>query len=297
MGCGMSNPSRSSDAPLPEGGRLLVVGDIHGELDLLDYLLSSIRFDGRHDVLLCVGDLIDRGPRSFDTLRAFVGPTRRPGFRSLMGNHEALLLARMHPGSSSYRPWGRPNNPAGLHRGNGGLWAEGHLEAVSALYPDLEQLPLCARYQARDGRQVGIVHGELSVGRTWSDLEAATPVYADYVDGAESLACGALWGRDRAGWAGAVLAGEIDAAEHATLDAWRYVHGVDLVFTGHSITTTFEPVRWGNQLWIDTGAYQHRDGGRLTIVDVDQSGFWQATYDAQGYPVVMDARPLPEPLT
>ena len=51
------------------GWRAYVVGDVHGRLDLLEALLGKIhdeldRRPARKTLLVCVGDLIDRGPHS-----------------------------------------------------------------------------------------------------------------------------------------------------------------------------------------------------------------------------------------
>jgi serine/threonine protein phosphatase 1 len=80
------------------GWRAYVVGDIHGRLDLLEQLLDKIHRDlskrrARKALLVFVGDLIDRGPRSaqvVERLRTY----RRPGIRTvfLLGNHEEVLL-------------------------------------------------------------------------------------------------------------------------------------------------------------------------------------------------------------
>lgn len=67
------------------------IGDIHGALPELEALLSAINFDRDRDRLWCVGDIINRGPASLETLR-FV---RDLGDRAvcLMGNHEMRAVA------------------------------------------------------------------------------------------------------------------------------------------------------------------------------------------------------------
>lgn len=52
------------DLPCNHHGRDFVVGDIHGEYDLLLEAMRAVRFEPKNDRLLCVGDLIDRGPGS-----------------------------------------------------------------------------------------------------------------------------------------------------------------------------------------------------------------------------------------
>lgn len=78
--------------------RLYAIGDIHGELLLLDRLLSLIsgdaaRHPGRHIVLVFLGDYIDRGPHSRGVLdRLTTGPLPGAEVRFLAGNHEAAML-------------------------------------------------------------------------------------------------------------------------------------------------------------------------------------------------------------
>lgn len=63
----------------------IVVGDIHGCLDELIEMLETTGFNRDEDVLISVGDLIDRGPKIRETIE-FV--TSLPRFYMVRGNHE-----------------------------------------------------------------------------------------------------------------------------------------------------------------------------------------------------------------
>ena len=48
---------------------VFAVGDIQGCLDELCTVLKQAGFRPRKDTLWCVGDLVNRGPKSLETLR------------------------------------------------------------------------------------------------------------------------------------------------------------------------------------------------------------------------------------
>ncbi len=66
------------------------VGDIQGCFTELEALLKTLPF-GSEDTLWCAGDLINRGPRSLDTLRFLYQLGSRT--RVILGNHDLHLLA------------------------------------------------------------------------------------------------------------------------------------------------------------------------------------------------------------
>ncbi len=78
-------------------GPAYVIGDIHGRLDLLKGLEQKIIADAKtqtqDSLIICIGDMIDRGPDSYGVLAHVMAPPPA-GIRRicLMGNHEAMML-------------------------------------------------------------------------------------------------------------------------------------------------------------------------------------------------------------
>ncbi|MEA3463092.1 MAG: metallophosphoesterase family protein [Bacteroidota bacterium] len=90
------------------------IGDIHGEIDLLDGLLSAI-FKHDPDQLIFLGDYIDRGPYSrqvVDRIMELEIPAA-----CLMGNHELMMLSAYEDSPGIYNPmelWYRNGGEATL---------------------------------------------------------------------------------------------------------------------------------------------------------------------------------------
>ncbi|CAB3757330.1 metallophosphoesterase [Paraburkholderia solisilvae] len=73
--------------PANRVGRDFVIGDLHGCVDALRYLLREIVFDPARDRLFSVGDLVDRGMQSEEALALL----DKPWFYAVLGNHEDTL--------------------------------------------------------------------------------------------------------------------------------------------------------------------------------------------------------------
>jgi bis(5'-nucleosyl)-tetraphosphatase (symmetrical) len=67
------------------------VGDLQGCLEALQCLLKQVAFDPTKDRLWLVGDLVNRGPQSLETLRFLYGI--RESLVCVLGNHDLHLLA------------------------------------------------------------------------------------------------------------------------------------------------------------------------------------------------------------
>ena len=113
-----ASPMRSPR--IPEGERVYAIGDVHGRLDLFEQLVSLIRRDnaGRSPArvtLICVGDIIDRGPDSAEIVRrCMLFGERTDRFVVLKGNHEAMLVDSLSGNFLALSLWLRSGGDAAL---------------------------------------------------------------------------------------------------------------------------------------------------------------------------------------
>ena len=86
--------------------RTIVVGDIHGCYDELEDLLAAVGFVSS-DRLICVGDLITKGPKSREVLDRFMNESR---FAAVIGNHDLALRRRWNGEKFKLKPSQKPTH-------------------------------------------------------------------------------------------------------------------------------------------------------------------------------------------
>lgn len=74
-----------------------IVGDLHGCHQRLMQALREHHFDPYFDLLVCVGDLIDRGPDSLHCLQLL----QKPWFKTVRGNHEQMAIEALRDGDEA----------------------------------------------------------------------------------------------------------------------------------------------------------------------------------------------------
>ncbi|EPY4520183.1 serine/threonine-protein phosphatase 1 [Klebsiella pneumoniae] len=191
-----------------------VVGDLHGCHTLLMNELERVRFDPLCDLLISVGDLIDRGAENVECLELIT----MPWFKAVRGNHEQMMLDAIAAG---YGRWE-------LHwRQNGGTWyyflnPEQEILAKS-LIRKVAELPFIIEVE-KDGKKFVICHADYPD----DDYEFGKPVDADMV----------IWNRER-----------VSAAQDGIVNE---ISGAELFIFGH--TPAHQPSQYANQMYIDTGA-------------------------------------------
>ena len=151
-------------------GRDLVVGDIHGHFATLRRALAELEV-GDDDRVFSLGDLVDRGPDSFQAKEWMEGRDRSARFDLVVrGNHEQMMLEALVEGPPRRRRlW--DDNAWSLWEMNGGRWWDARRPGhdAHAWIDVLCVLPFSATVETRHG-PVGLVHAA-PVHENWQDLE------------------------------------------------------------------------------------------------------------------------------
>ncbi|MEX6144614.1 metallophosphoesterase [Providencia hangzhouensis] len=149
-----------------------VVGDLHGCFDSLASELKSVNFNENTDLLISVGDLIDRGERSIDCL----GLIKKPWFKAVRGNHEQMAISALLKRGGGFKDWIL----------NGGKWylalSDEDKERFKELLQLAANLPLVIEVNV-NGKKIVIAHADYPGD--------------EYVFGADVDYIPLLWGRER----------------------------------------------------------------------------------------------------
>ena len=203
---------------IPDDIRVFVVGDIHGSYTLLMNKLKEVDFDFNNDILIGVGDLIDRGDENLKCLELI----DKKWFSSVRGNHEQFCIDGLNDPTTAY-----------YHkmRNNGGEWFYKLSETTQRnITCQFEQLPLMLEVDYC-GAKFGFVHAGLPV-EDW-ELCKEMLISGDIWHG-RTMSEHLLWSRDL-----------INGGK--TVD----VAGVHNVFFGHTVIPKVKQL--GNCTFLDTG--------------------------------------------
>lgn len=155
-----------------------MVGDLHGHRSLLERELDRLGFDPARDRVLSVGDLVDRGPESLETLSLI----EEPWFHAVLGNHELMLLNFL--GYYGSRIHSRKAFPTG-----GGQWIVEAMarkrKTVRRLANRLASLPLALHVKGEPS--FNVMHGDLHpIGSVPASLFVEETVCVHEADAASS---------------------------------------------------------------------------------------------------------------
>lgn len=229
----MYSPTRVLTLPENTQGRDIAVGDIHGQFTRLKHALTMIEFDSTKDRLFSVGDLVDRGPESLDSVKWL----DKKWFYAVQGNHEDMAIRYANIGRMM----------AANYIANGGAWfvvlPEDEQKCFAAMF---EQLPIIIEVETPLGL-VGIVHADCP-SRSWNSLREGL-LNPPSNNTLKRILGGCQWSRDR-----------IESSDVSVVEDIR------AVIVGH--TPVEDPVILGNVFHIDTGGWYKDGGGRFTFLDL-----------------------------
>lgn len=220
--------------------RVFVVSDLHGCRQLLDISLQEVGFNKSKDLLVSVGDLIDRGKQNLECLELLY----EPWFVAVRGNHESLLEGAIL-GGYDYNLW----------QVNGGRWIESCDMHEIALVKDICKnkigpednsiLPYIIIVEREGYLPNMVVHAEppvTSYDQLYKQNFLLSPRQSET----------ATWSRTRISYNNEAV-----------------VNGFGMVYCGH--TPLKKPKQLGNVRYIDTGAVFA--DGYLTIEEMQ----WEKT--------------------
>ena len=212
-------------------GKVYVLGDLHGCYTALMKHLKLIGFDFEKDLVISVGDLIDRGTENVKCLELM----SKPWFESVRGNHELLAHTGAVLGDKRYYDcW----------CGNGGWWLS-YLKGSDDYYWALDLI--------RDTMMLPDIIELVRNGKTYIVCHADYP-RSEYLSGedlTDAEVDSVKWSRDRVDRINAGYVESIGGAHH--------------FFFGH--TPIEQVLTVGNITYVDTGLVR---GGGVGLADVDE---------------------------
>lgn len=231
--------------PIVEGRRYFVVGDLHGCYDAFMRLVDAAGVDKSKDIVLCTGDLIDRGP---DSVKC-IGLLNEPWFMSVAGNHEQMLMMAVIDPNFDWSWWDA----------NGGGWAREFKDTpmLLSLAEKVGNLPL-AIVVGEGEERFNVIHAE------FYGSDAALEDTLENPHPSMGIPLSITWGRE-------LMEGKVDPSCHEDLS---------LTFVGHNITQQVGKI--GQHVYIDTGSFiaerrnDHSTYG-ITMIEPKTAQIWRST--------------------
>lgn len=233
-------------------GKIFAIGDIHGSYAQLENLLKQPRIDHREDLLVFVGDYIDRGQDSKEVVARLIRlqeEYRQTVF--LLGNHEGLFLDYYLRGKEE------------MFLLNGG-------QATIASYCEEKEPSLIENPETPPGRPFGIANFKKETGQALSLPEGHLDFFRSLRPFFETEDYLFVHAGIRPGIG---LANQhIDDMTWIRDDFINYPHLFPkTVIFGHTVFP--EPFVGRDRIGIDTGAFC---GGKLTCLELPTMRFYQA---------------------
>jgi len=210
--------------------RLFVVGDLHGCYQEFIDKLIEIDFKFDEDLVISIGDLVDRGKNSLKCLEL----VNQHWFKTIRGNHEQMCLeALIAPEMKK------------LHYKYGGEWLydlpdKKYKEVIATCL----KLPIVLEVNFK-GKKIGFIHADINFNN-WDEFKNNLLKNDYYTNYDTSTLKNALWDANRI----------FDKKA-------QIVTGIDEIYLGHTVVETTVQIK--NCFYIDTGIVF---GRYLTIKEI-----------------------------
>ena len=220
--------------------RILAIGDMHGNFNRLLSVFRKIQFRPENDLLILLGDYIDRGAENMRCLRWAMEMSEKENVIALRGNHEQMMLA-YYAMEGEYSEIWLPNGGSATKR-ELDAWMKRDPDALKRVLRFLLHRPLYHRVTA-NGQEYIFCHAGLKPG---IPLEEQTE---------DNL----LWIRS---------------------EFYKYYNGSSIVIVGHTPTLYLLPDHTApiflknNIILVDTGSFL--PNGHISCVDVLHGTVWQS---------------------
>lgn len=222
---------------IPEDKKIFFVGDIHGRYDELMDKLKAVDFNMNEDILISVGDLVDRGPKIKEVIELF---NQKDNFYCVIGNHDNFLL------NFDAEPEKWFDDKRNGSEDTVSQLGKNQLKRYKKILLKKMSLILEIEY---GNMKIGVIHGGVPFDNNkpqeWNKIIRKAKRNKRY-------RANLMWDRTVIR---KILANDIDDIPE--------VQGVDIIVHGH--TTIDKPLFFQNRVWIDTFGKT----GELTFLRVE----------------------------
>lgn len=270
-------------------GRVFAVGDVHGQFPKLENALISSKIS-TNDVVIFVGDLINRGFGSLSVLEALA---ENPNYITVLGNHEYKFLQFYRKYLHGVKNYMGLTAIAAEHKDLKSftdryaywLYDMSSLDWMNLhdIIPILEEFPYLLDLTMPDGKRVIVTHGAMPAGspdavirRMTSKKNRISSRYLEFVTCDRRLPRLADCQEIRSTYqameiphCGMMNVDSVVRYSGLDHDPEAMIPDVDLVVHGHTILPA--PTLIGNHLYLDTGAFL--PAGSLSIIDLAKVTF------------------------
>lgn len=208
-------------------GKVYIIGDLHGKYKEFISFLDKIDFDFENDLIVSVGDLVDRGEDSLSCFNLLY----KSWFIAVRGNHEDFCTH----GNYSLET-------KNIHILNGGDWFYNLPSDVrKSITHKIDSIPLCITLHIR-GKKYGIIHADI--------LHDDWECFVNDISKEDDMTINrTLWGRGRI----TKIKNNVSVNEN--------IKNIEHIYFGHTVCK--DKITYGNTTYLDTGLVF---GGKLSYV-------------------------------